>query len=265
MRIRLLPIIQAVFTLISTSATLLARPTMTEPGVGRVSESPPQVVEEEASTVPDSEAAAHTEETDELPKSTESEPSRLRVTPQVARMAVAAALRVVGAENRVGMIASMTTRARWSGLIPSLSFHLARREVDQQRLDSGERGEKYGASRGDSTWVEGRLTWKFDRLVFADEESSFSHLRFQAVEERARISFRVLDALAAWERARYNEGASKPNSSLHFDSMLRRAAAEAILDVLTSGWFSAWARGSPQRMAAEPSLSPALDRSSGGH
>ena len=89
--------------------------------------------------------------------------------------------------------------------------------------------------------LEGRLTWRLDRLLFADDEPSLERLRLDREEARGKVAGKVLDALFQWQRARLALDALKPGTREATDATMRLVEAEAGLDVLTGGWFGAWA------------------------
>src|SRR5690606_10445761 len=85
---------------------------------------------------------------------------------------------------------------------------------------------------------EARLSWKLDRLLFADEEIAIERLRHSARAERRALVSRVIAALIAWQRAALDRAvAVLPEERL--EAELRALAAVVELDLLTDGWFSA--------------------------
>ena len=87
-------------------------------------------------------------------------------------------------------------------------------------------------------------------MLYADDEPSFERMRLERHDARARIAGRVLEALFHWHRAwlevRWLQAASRearepPDrpSRDEIEATLRLVEAEATLDVLTAGWFTA--------------------------
>jgi hypothetical protein len=172
-------------------------------------------------------------------------------SPRLARAAVEAAWRAAGLGGVDARLDAIVSRARWSGLLPETRLRAIR--FDDQRLytettaaDAPRLRDSAGANLG----LEARLTWRFDRLLYADDEPSFERMRLERHDARARIASRVLSVLFQWHRAqlelRYAAAASRearePSSRDEVEAALRLTEAAATLDVLTAGWFSA-ARG----------------------
>ena len=57
---------------------------------------------------------------------------------------------------------------------------------------------------------------------------------------RSRIASRILEVLFQWQRALLDAKAAVAGTREETESTLRTLEAEATLDVLTNGWFSAW-------------------------
>ena len=170
----------------------------------------------------------------------------VRLTPEVARAAVHAALRranIVDPEARVDGLAS---RARASAVLPELRLRVTRLIDDAQSLSPTEYDPaRTTATGGVSLWLEARATWRLDRLVFADEEVAFERLRRDRAEAQSKLAARVLELLFAWQRALAREAdlagrAPKERLAATLDVI----EAEASLDIVTDGWFTRW-RASP--------------------
>ena len=92
---------------------------------------------------------------------------------------------------------------------------------------------------GTTTTLEARLTWRFDRLIFAEDEPTLERVRLEREEARSRIGAKVLELLFAWQRAVLDEAGSDAGSRAELEAALRRIQAEIALDVMTGGWFCA--------------------------
>ena len=95
-------------------------------------------------------------------------------------------------------------------------------------------------SLGDSRLLEARLTWRLDRLLFAEDEPGLERLRVEHREAKLRLSARVLEVLFQWQRAILDRELSTEGTRDRLEASLRAIEAESSLDVLTAGWFSAW-------------------------
>jgi hypothetical protein len=172
------------------------------------------------------------------------------VTPKLARAAVEAAWRTAGLGNDDARLDAIVSRARWSALLPETRLRAIRYDAQtlyaEQTVDTNRLRDSAGANVG----LEARLTWRFDRLLYADDEPSFERMRLERHDARARIAGRVLEALFHWHRAwlelawarAASRDAREPSNRPSRDeseSALRVMEAEATLDVLTAGWFTA--------------------------
>ena len=178
------------------------------------------------------------------------EEQTVAVTPRLARATVEAAWRAAGLGNDDARLDAIVSRARWSALLPETRLRATR--YDDQRLytESAADVNRLRDSASANVGLEARLTWRFDRLLYAEDEPSFERMRLERHDARARIGGRVLEALFHWHRAwldvRWAQAASRDArepanrpSRDEADATLRVMEAEATLDVLTGGWFAA--------------------------
>lgn len=190
------------------------------------------------------------------------------LTPHDVRACVAAALRASGLGADERGIDAIVSRARWSATLPEVRLRAV--QYDDQRLytdvTTASDTSRLRDSVGAQVSLEARLTWRLDHLLFADDEPTFERIKNDRREARARVQKRVLDALFRWQRAvveeRLGDRDGDRTTAEAAESLLHRAEAEATLDVLTGGWFSAWQsrrRPAPTREEAETPTS-ATDR-----
>jgi hypothetical protein len=171
------------------------------------------------------------------------------LTPRVARAAVEAAWRAAALDPDDARLDAIVARARWSAVLPETRLRAIR--YDDQRLstDASLDSSRLRDSTGANLGLEARLTWRFDRLLYADDEPAFERMRLERHDARARIAGRVLEALFHWQRAwlevRWAQAASREAreppgrpSRDEVEASLRVLEAEATLDVLTNGWFT---------------------------
>ena len=172
------------------------------------------------------------------------------VTPRLARAAVEAAWRTAGLGNDDARLDAIVSRARWSAVLPETRLRAIRYDAQTLYAESTVDTNRLRDSAGANVGLEARLTWRFDKLLYADDEPSFERMRLERHDARARIAGRVLEALFHWHRSwlelRWAQAASRdarepPNHSSRdeTESALRVMEAEATLDVLTAGWFTA--------------------------
>jgi hypothetical protein len=185
-----------------------------------------------------------------LTPSPEPDSDRVLVTPSVARRAVVAAWRTAGVGVDDTRVDSMIARARSSAALPEARLRAMRVFLlDGSQPSIVPIDSSSYATTAATLVLEGRLTWRLDRLLFADDEPSLERLRLDREEARGKVAGKVLDALFQWQRAWLALHALKPGTREATDATMRLVEAEAGLDVLTGGWFGAWAaeaRGDPR-------------------
>jgi hypothetical protein len=176
------------------------------------------------------------------------------VTPQAARACVAAAWRASGLGVDDARIDTIVSRAHLSALLPETRLRAMRvmdssaRVVDTTTTDQ----QRFYDASAANLWLEARLTWRLDRLLYADDEPTLERVRIERQDARSRVSARVLDALFLWQRAAIDVLATTDGTREHLEAELRAMEAETTLDVLTAGWFAAWrtAQSAPPRARA---------------
>ena len=126
-----------------------------------------------------------------------------------------------------------------SAALPETRLRALRSFDDRQRSDVvADQGRTYDTS-GANLWLEARLTWRLDRLLYADDEPTLERVRLERQEARARIASHILELLFQWQRARIDLQTSPPRSRAELEATLRMLESEAALDVATAGWFTA--------------------------
>lgn len=170
-------------------------------------------------------------------------PPTIMLTPALARDAVSAAWRTAHVADD-GRFTGLAARARASALLPEVRFRVMRATRDTSAV--ADTPSAYSPYFADRTVIEGRVLFRLDRLVFADEEVPIERLRADATLERERVAHRVLEELTKWQRAQLDLTLSPADSAERLDAALRVIEAESSLDVLTGGWFSQFL-ASPRR------------------
>lgn len=162
-----------------------------------------------------------------------------RVTPLLARGAVLAALRAARYPEKQAALRSMASRVRTSGVLPELWLRAVRTHDDSLSL-TPTTGDPYHFSQvgGVGYFLEARLVWHLDRLVFDRDEVAVERLRAERSDIAGRLTNKVLEVLFAWQRALL----AKDDLNLPDDDRRHAAIsameAEVTLDVLTGGWFT---------------------------
>ena len=160
------------------------------------------------------------------------------VTPGLARAAVRAALSASRQSEAWGRLQSLETRARTSAWMPDLAVRVARNTDESLRLSPTiDEPYHYTAAGGVGWWIDSRLTWHFDRLVFDTHELAVERLRLEHAERTGKLVTKVLATLFGWQRAVLKAEDPKATEEEVERAELDRAEAEILLDQLTGGWF----------------------------
>jgi hypothetical protein len=161
---------------------------------------------------------------------------RVRVTPKVARAAVAAALRASGIGVDDARIDEMVARARKSAALPETRLRALRVLGNNEQANTLATSQTYYDTAAANLSLEARLTWRLDRLVYADDEPTLERVRLETQEARARVTTHVLQVLFAWQRAELELASAQAGSREEMDALLRELEA----DTITAGWFERW-------------------------
>lgn len=160
------------------------------------------------------------------------------VTPSLARAAVRAALSAARLAESWERLSSLETRARTSAWMPDLAFRVARNTDESLRLSPTiDEPYHYTAAGGVGWWIDARLTWRFDRLVFDTHELAVERLRVEHAERAGKLVSKVLATLFGWQRASFKAEDPKATAEEQERAELERAEAEILMDQLTGGWF----------------------------
>jgi hypothetical protein len=153
---------------------------------------------------------------------------------KLARETVAAAERAQGLHSGEQAIDDLEARARRSALLPDLRLRALHGRDDLVRVDtlaSGAVPQRSYDSDGARFWVEGRVQWRFDRLLYSGDEPGLERIRDERRDARLRLAHQVVSLLARWM--------APPDPSLEEGAGVTRPfEAAALLDVLTAGWFT---------------------------
>jgi hypothetical protein len=161
----------------------------------------------------------------------------------VARACVTAALRAVGLADDA-RLESIASRARSSGMLPELRLRAMRSVDESGRITLSEIDpSRYTETGGATDWLEARLTFRLDRLLFADDEVSVERIRIERADQRARATTKVIEALFEWQRAYILARDPDLGTDEHVAALLRELEAASRLDIMTEGWFGRFRAG----------------------
>ena len=158
---------------------------------------------------------------------------------KLARGTVRHALANAGYLEARSRLFGLAARARISAVLPELGVRTLRSSGQLLRLaptiDDPNRYTQAGTSE---LTIEARLTWHFDRLVFADEEVSLERLQIERDAAERRLIDYVLERLELWQRGRVRSADPNTDPEQRDAAELAAISAAVELDVLTDGWFS---------------------------
>ena len=176
------------------------------------------------------------------------------VPPALARDCVSAALQTSGLGVDDARIDALVSRARASAWLPETRMRAMRlwdNANNATTLASTDTANFYDAV-GANLVLELRLTWRLDRLLYAGDEGTLERVRLERLDARSRLATRTLEVLFTWERAMLEARQAASGSPEEQSAQLRASEAQATLDVLTAGWFSARASSPAPPLPATP-------------
>ena len=148
-----------------------------------------------------------------------------------AGQVVQAALRA--AHDDPERFASMLSRARWRGLLPTLAIGARRGQgVDQRITVTDEDGSRF--TSGDDLILSATLRFELGRLLFADEEVTISREARAARDARLELARSVIHWYFVRRRLQLERDALGHTSIAR---ELRIAEIEVFLDTFTNGAF----------------------------
>jgi hypothetical protein len=209
-----------------------------------VADIPPRVAEPPAPTQPPPEPppSSTRESAPEIRRQLEAPaaaPQDWQLSAAFVQAAVRAALRAQRATEREARFDSLGARSRASAALPELRLGAGRSTDQTVRLTpTTDDPYRYTQAGGADLWLEARVSWQLDRLLFAREELSVERLRdahYQAKWKRAQA---VVDALFAWQKALLEARDPERTPQEQLLAQLRAAHQAALVDTLTGGWFS---------------------------
>lgn len=161
-------------------------------------------------------------------------------SPLVARAVVRAALRAAGVADGHARLDDLASRARRSALLPETRLRATRYVDDRASVDALPEQSRLVDSSSHNVGLEARLTFRLDRLVFADEETHLERARLDLENFRARLTSKALELLFRHHRARVAAARAAAESAEREERAAEVAELAAALDALTGGYFS-WA------------------------
>lgn len=158
-------------------------------------------------------------------------------SPALARAVVHAALRAAGVSDGHSRLDDLASRARRSALLPETRLRATRYVDDRASVDALPEQSRLVDSSAHTVGLEARLTFRLDRLVFADEEPHLERARLDLEAFRAKLASKALELLFRHHRARV-AAASATSGAGREEETIAVAELTAALDALTGGFFS---------------------------
>ena len=132
-------------------------------------------------------------------------------------------------------------RAHLAALLPEVRLRAVRDVNSRYSLSDDDRVDTpvhtYD-SRSGGLLLEGRLTFRLDRLIFADDEPALERVRDERRALRLRILTLVVDTYAKLLRAEHIRLTDPKDSVEAEEAELKALEAKSVLDSLTGGSFS---------------------------
>ena len=158
-------------------------------------------------------------------------------SPLLARAVARAALRAAGVEDGHARLDDLASRARKSALLPEARLRATRYVDDRASVDALPEQSRLVDSSSHTLGLEARLTFRLDRLVFADEEPHLERARLDLETFRARLTSRALELLFRHHRARLALARAMTGAERE-ERAAEVAELTAALDALTAGYFT---------------------------
>lgn len=164
-------------------------------------------------------------------------PAPVRLPEPLVEGTLRAALRASGRALALARLRELSSRSRWSAVLPTLTLRAARATDESLRIQPT--SDIYQATQTGSAdlVLEARATWKLDRLVFADQEIAVERLRTERARAIDQLFAGVLKQLLAFQRATVLLTAPELSPEKRLKLMADALQAEVALDVLTDGYF----------------------------
>lgn len=170
------------------------------------------------------------------------------VTANEVRELIRSSWRELGLEHDE-RLDDLAHRARVSAVLPELRLKVNRTTGQTVRLSPTLEDPSRIEGSGDASMLyEARVTWRLDRLVFADDEVTLERARSERNDQRSKQSHRVIELLTQWRKAMGKKVDPLTSSTEKLDAEAIEAAASAGLDALTGG---VWSRQRSER-AVDP-------------
>lgn len=211
-------------------------------GIASAKEKAPLVVTKAATTTAASDSASAVASASTsasvsppAPASGSESTNAVRLSPTALRALVTAAWRASGLTDDTSLD-DLAARAKSSALAPEVRLRAHRTNAVGARIFSVDTLADHSTlSDGTQTFLEARLTWQLDRLVFADEEVAIERMRIERAELRQRVAARVVELALAWLRAR--RAATNPDllPEEREEATMRALEAFLALDATTAG------------------------------
>jgi hypothetical protein len=152
------------------------------------------------------------------------------IVPKLVRQAMATAGLVDDDD-----LESMKGRARWSAFLPDVRLRAQKGADLYTRIYDSTATASTSGNDSNTSIYEVRLSFKLDRLLFADQEIAIERLRLSRIEERQKIRQKLIEILGHYERAMLVIDAASVGDLDRANAQLEAFEALQALDVMTGG------------------------------
>jgi hypothetical protein len=150
---------------------------------------------------------------------------------------------VAAALDRAGIadddaLTDLAQRSRRAALLPEVRLRAMHSVTSGAKLTQTSVSAADGTTislDGSTDLLEGRLLFRLDRFVFADEEVALERLRVERTELRERLVTRVVELFVRWNRARRAANDERASELEREEAALSAAECVLALDALTDG------------------------------
>ncbi|MFP6685869.1 MAG: hypothetical protein VB934_14210 [Polyangiaceae bacterium] len=168
-------------------------------------------------------------------------PPAMTFTPAELKAAVRAGLQRSGFGPSTTRLDALSARSRRAAWLPRLQLRTTRLLDETTTLSpTSYDPERTTHSGGARTWLEARMSWDLDRLLFGGHELQAERMRQQLLLARRRKADELVTLIGRWQRVVFvSRDPASPWPRCRHAWLEERQLAMKI-DWLTAGWLNRW-------------------------
>ncbi len=168
-------------------------------------------------------------------------PTAMTFTPSELKAAVRAGLQRSGFGPLTTRLDALSARSRRAAWLPRLQLRTTRLLDETTTLSpTSYDPERTTHSGGARTWLEARMSWDLDRLLFGGHELQAERMRQQLLLARRRKADELVTLIGRWQRVVFvSRDPTSPWPRCRHAWLEERQLAMKI-DWLTAGWLNRW-------------------------